>query len=552
MFPTLHQSVLPRAFALAASTPLLASLAQGQVNAPPVATRGMLMTVPCGFLAADASGQQDLRVSQPGSQPLPSLPWSPSTFVTGSADNPDYSPAAVVSGLEASGVVWLGAAAIPTLELSGISTGNDMFPYAGPDGVITPGTGSMGWWACSVTVGGTDAPSFGEPSNATWSSLAEPKKSVVTYYPGTNTGLSSSFVDALYVENLPHEWGIDGAAFSDVLGLDLGIGVVSFDPANSRSAPFVSDRSQLFFSLSPGSAAEWFASSQLAHAVTNVSFPLGPLDPAAIYRLNWTQGPSGWGWSNLEVAFSREDLFGAALSNATDLEIDGLSVYWNVAQSRRDVVVSTAPFENNSGEIQYHVDDELMVFSHLWSNINPVSAQVAEVTTTTGTEPLAKQLGLRRRGGGTGSDERDNVNGVCLKDPAWDSTAPSPSRGVGVVLDPSVTESTCLGISASRFPMDPVARTGDAFRIQVSGLVEAPFLVLEYGFNALGAHSGDSAFGWHFDPALVQVMADSELPGTFEIPAPPGSLGLSLLFRARQVDMSGQTLAVSPSAVLRF
>ena len=263
-----------RAFALAASAPLLASLAQGQVNAPPAATRGMLMTVPSGFLAVDASGQQDLRVSLPGSRAQSSLTWSPTTFVTGSEDNPDYSPAAVALGLQASGVIFVGGAT-STLELSGVSTGNAMFPYAGPDGVITAGTGSMGWWACSVTVGGTDAPSFGEPSNATWSSLTEPKKSVVTYYPGTNTGLSSSFVDALHVENLPHEWGIDGAAFSDVLGLDLGIGVVSFDPTNSRSAPFVSDRSQLFFSLSPGSAEEWFASSAPAHAVTNASGPAG-------------------------------------------------------------------------------------------------------------------------------------------------------------------------------------------------------------------------------------------------------------------------------------
>lgn len=551
MFQTLPQSTSLRALVLAASAPLLASLAQGQVNAPPAATRGMLMTVPSGFLAVDASGQQDLRVSLPGSRAQSSLTWSPTTFVTGSEDNPDYSPAAVALGLQASGVVWVGGA-ISTLELSGVSTGNAMFPYAGPDGVITAGTGSMGWWACSVTVGGTDAPSFGEPSNATWSSLTEPKKSVVTYYPGTNTGLSSSFVDALHVENLPHEWGIDGAAFSDVLGLDLGIGVVSFDPTNSRSAPFVSDRSQLFFSLSSGSAAEWFASSAPAHAVTNASGPTGFLDPAAIYCLTWTEGASGWGWSNLEVAFSREDLFGAALSGATDLEIDGLSVYWNVLQNRRDVIVSTAPFEHAGGEVQYHVDDELMVFSHLWSNTNPVSAQVAEVTTTTGTEPLSAKLGLRRRGGGSGSDERDNVNGVCGKDPFWDSTAPSPSRGVGVVLDPSVTESMGLGISASRFHMDPLAQTGDAFRIQVSGLVEAPFLVLEYGFSAPGYHSGDPSFGWQSDPSLVQVVIGSDSTGTFEIPAPPGSLGLPLLFRARQVDITGRTMAKSPSAVLQF
>lgn len=549
MFPTLPQSTSLRALVLAASAPLLASLAQGQVNSTPTSTRGMLMTVPSGFLAVDASGQQDLRVSLPGSRAQSSLTWSPTTFVTGSEDNPNYSPAAVASGLLASGVVWVGGAT-STLELSGVSTGNAMFPYAGPDGVITAGTVSMGWWACSVTVGGTDAPSFGEPSNATWSSLTEPKKSVVTYYPGTNTGLSSSFVDALHVENLPHEWGIEGAAFSDVLGLDLGIGIVSFDPTNSRSAPFVSDRSQLFFSLSPGNAAYWLASLPLAHAVTSASGPPGLLDPAAIYCLTWTQGSSGWGWSDLEVAFSREDLFGAALSGATDLEIDGLSVYWNVPQNRRDVIVSTAPFENASGEVQYHVDDELMVFSHLWSTINPVLAQVAEVTTTTGTEPLSAKLGLRRRGGGSGSDERDNVNGVCIKDPSWDLTAPSPSRGVGVVLDPSVTESLSLGISASRFLMDPVARTGDYFRIQVSELMEAPFLVLEYGFSAPGYHSGDPSFGWQSDPSLVQIGSDST--GTFEIPAPPGSLGLPLLFRARQVDITGRTMAKSPSAVLQF
>ena len=548
MFPTLPQSTSLRALVLAASAPLLASLAQGQVNSTPTSTRGMLMTVPSGFLAVDASGQQDLRVSLPGSRAQSSLTWSPTTFVTGSEDNPNYSPAAVASGLVASEVVWVGGAT-STLELSGVSTGNAMFPYAGPDGVITAGTGSMGWWACSVTVGGTDAPSFGEPSNATWSSLTEPKKSVVTYYPGTNTGLSSSFVDALHVENLPHEWGIEGAAFSDVLGLDLGIGIVSFDPTNSRSAPFVSDRSQLFFSLSPGSAANWFALSPPAHAVTSASGPQ-VLDPAAIYCLTWTQGPSGWGWSNLEVAFSREDLFGAALSGATDLEIDGLSVYWNGPQNRRDVIVSTAPFENGSGQVQYHVDDELMVFSHLWSTINP--AQVAEVTTTTGTEPLSAKLGLRRRGGGSGSDERDNVNGVCGKDPSWDLTAPSPSRGVGVVLDPSVTESMSLGISASRFLMDPVAQTGDYFRIQVSELMEAPFLVLEYGFSAPGYHSGDPSFGWQSDPSLVQVMTGSDSTGTFEIPAPPGSLGLPLLFRARQVDITGRTMAKSPSAVLQF
>ena len=462
-------------------------------------------------------------------------------------------PAAVASGLVASGVVWVGTGATPTPGFSGVSTGNAMFPYAGPDGVIAPGTGSMGWWACSVTVGGTDAPSFGEPSNATWSSLAEPKKSVVTYYPGTNTGLSSSFVDALHVENLPSEWGIDGAAFSDVLGLDLGIGVVSFDPTNSRSAPFVSDRSHLFFSLSSDSALEWFASQQQpAHAITNASGQPGFLDPAAIYRLTWTDGPTGWGWSDLRVAFSREDLFGAALSGATDLEIDGLSVYWNAAKNRQDVIFSTAPFENANSEVQYHVDDELMVFSHFWSAIGQVVAQVAEVTTATGPEPLSAKLGLRRRGGGSGSDERDNVNGVCLKDPSWDATAPTPSRGAGVVLDPSITESTGLGISASRFLMDPVAQTGDAFRVHVSGLEEAPFLVLEYGFSAPGAHSGDPSFGWQFDPALVQVVPGSDSPGTFEIPAPPGSMGLPLLFRARQVDITGRTVAVSPSAVLQF
>ena len=89
-------------------------------------------------------------MSLPGSRAQSSLSWSPSTFVTGSADNPDYSPAAVASGLVASGVVWVGTGATPTPGFSGVSTGNAMFPYAGPDGVIAPGTGSMGWWACSA------------------------------------------------------------------------------------------------------------------------------------------------------------------------------------------------------------------------------------------------------------------------------------------------------------------------------------------------------------------------------------------------------------------
>ena len=491
-------------------------------------------------------------MSLPGSRAQSSLSWSPSTFVTGSADNPDYSPAAIEAGLVSSGLVWMGSETTPKLALSGVSTGNSAFPYAGPDGVITPGTGSMGWWAFSVTVGGTDAPSFGEPSNATWSSLAEPKKSVVTYYPGTNTGLSSSFVDALHVENLPSEWGIDGAAFSDVLGLDLGIGVVSFDPTNSRSAPFVFSRESIYFSLSSDSASGWQVGGSIPHASASAAVSQSVLDPGAIYRMSWTQSGSTWAWSNLEVAFSRADLFDAALSGATDLQIDALSVYWNAAKNRRDVIFSTAPFENANGKVQYHVDDELMVYSHQWASSSQVSAQIADVTTATGPEPLSKKLGLRRRGGGSGSDERDNVNGACGNDPAWDSTAPTPSRSAGVVLDPSITESTGLGISASRFLMDPVDGTGDAFRVHVSGLEEAPFLVLEYGFSAPGAHSGDPSFGWQFDPALVQVVPGSDSPGTFEIPAPPGSMGLPLLFRARQVDITGRTVAVSPSAVLQF
>lgn len=490
-YPNLPARTSRAAFMASALAAAFVGRAEAQNNYPPTALRGMFKAAPKLFLADDGGAGNEVRVSLPGAPPSGATEWSQLGVATPGPLYPDYSIAAIQAGVQAA--VANSTIPVPPLQLGSISTGDDIMP----DAVNQTDRGVLAvpneqWWFCSVTLEDNFGGFYGDGAT-TWSNLNNPARSVVSYYLEGSEGITSALVDEVVVEHLPFEWGIGGPNGDDLVGLDLGGGVVSFDPLNERSAPFITDRAYVFFTFTRDwvmatdpfgiqlSTVDAFQDDVFQTMITSVQDP----DAATIYRLVWAPENGVWGWRDLGIALSREELFHDdydTVGEFLDLEIDALSMDWDPAANggngEAQVIFSTTRATvDQGGVVENPFDDELLVYVKDWLGPSAGDTRALPVYVTDldgqgnaiGEVALSAKMGLREAGAPP-QQERNGINGICTGDPEKGIY----SAGIGIPRDPVVEiVRPDLNLAVSRgMVLDAAMNPTDTLLFGVSGLAE--------------------------------------------------------------------------------
>ncbi len=484
------QGSLPVLFFLALPA---ASAAQQATTVPPSIRRGMLSAVPVGIIASPDGGTQDLLVIDPGTQEGAPQPWSAARFGHAGENYPDFSMAALFGPLAS------------VIELTGVSTGNDLMPETSPDGTLIM---NNQWFTLTVSVT-NDALGQGN-SHVDRIALGQgdsPGSELFTYYALGSVGIDPVLVNTNHSERSREELGLAAPQVPpmekpDVSALDFGIGMIAFDPIE-RSVDLFPTRDRFYFAV-----------AQACAPLLGPSFAVDPELPpgsntvaanaATIYACEWRLSAGSWSWSQPSVYRSPAVL---GLDPAFD-QIDALGV-----STPQDAVIFSTQLVPGRNQLQV---------------LQPTQSAPKALKAQNGMT-ITQHLGLT---------EDTDVDGTCGIDPV---VALCGGRTVSIPTTP--VGETPLGISVVRG--QPGFKGADSIHVQVTGLdlAHPDDILLLYVGLAPSLPPGLGQTGWSvFD---VDTIAPGQSQATWTYPA--ASLGCNTAIAVQLLSSAPDYLsAVDP------
>lgn len=496
---------LPLAFTLAADAALAVQATSTQWL--PGQRQGMNSVSPVGLLVGGGSSRESL-VRSSGVQTARPGQWSTTRFGAPDADSPDYSPTALLAGLNRSLVT--GASAATVLELAAFSTGSDVCGSISTNGNLSA---NNGWHGLSISL----AP---KPSTETFGlagsvvrSLDNPHGTLVAYYLEGSAGIDSNLIDSTAIEQTDVQLGFSATEDVDIQGADWAMGAIANDPDGSRTSIIAPTRDRLYFTISE----EW-STANSGHLVSGPGSTVYALTLGNIYLMKWEdQGGGTYGWSGPEVAFPWTELAGTA----TAVEIDGLSVYYKeqIPTPIERVIFSTAG---------HTLADQIMGYDRVNMQLANPDGLAVPLRNPYG-DLVSGELGLDLD---LMKDYPDDIDGMCAIDPESGlivgGLGTTLAQGGGHVISE-------FGLSVYRGIDLQGGTPADVLTLHANGLkgvgTEDGIIQYEFGyFDASQATQNHAGISWsHLAWGTVDRTDGTSsfaVPGDLE-------LDLTLCFRAR-------------------
>ncbi|MDF1801136.1 MAG: hypothetical protein P1V81_18360 [Planctomycetota bacterium] len=434
--------------------PLATAAPQGHWQAGEL--RGMYSAFPVAVLELEPGGVAPM-IRESGEVTAAPSPWSSARFSAPTLDNPDFSPAALLAGLNRGVPSGLETA---SLGFGSFSTGGDVTPTIAPNALGAQLMLDSNWYSLSCTIAersNAGSLPYGAPGT-TLRSLDSAPGAVISHYEIGSTGISPSLIGMTALEQTTEHMGFASATIPQLAGLDWAMGTIASDPQGGRSSLFAPVRDSVYFSLSK----DWLADPANANYRTYQEYNglLLVFDAATVYRMTWEDTGTSIEWSAPEVAYSAATLFGPNWSNNTDLELDALSVYRRGGASR--VVLSTTLASGSADQVLAYDEAAWAGSSTPYVGARPLIDSAGNL--------FSDNLGIHMQAGVA----VDEVNGLCGKDPEiglFDGAGGTATIHAPLVIGPP------LGLSVFRaMAQSPASTPIDLMHIEVTGL----------GFDSLG------------------------------------------------------------------
>jgi hypothetical protein len=481
------------------ATPAVAQMAY---QTSPTQLQGMMSHAPAGLVVKTGSNPDSsvVRLRNVGTASTPPAQWSSTTYGAPSGIHADYSMSALQQ-------TWPALGSLP-VEFADISTGGDISPVIDSGGRMQM---TDIWFGLSIML---DPNAVGEDN-----SLINQRRlagiphngTIFSYYAEGSDGISSAYVDKVFIEQTYTQLGFTAGTTETITGLDWGMGVISVDPLR-RGTVFFPSRNLFYFTVTP----------QWAQNAVNIIFPSinAPLNSRTVYRQTWTFDPiTGIGtWGPVGIAYSSSELGLVALD-----AIDMISVYAVNGNDR--LIFSTKPRQ----EVERN---QLLVYQRNPGSYPPSFGPLP--LRTEGDVLVTSKFGLLEQ---SEDVDPDNIVGGCGKDP--EQVAPDRVLGVPMlVAQGTVPPSNPLGMSVLRSDLPPLNDTTSPnhwIHLGVSGtdIGSSPFGVaaIEYRLNTT---TGPGA--WTLWSAAVvyptELTSYATFPAWYEKPGGPTVLMDEVDYRA--------------------
>jgi len=502
----------PRTLATALALPLAFTLAADAAVAVQATStqwmlsdrQGMNSVSPVGLLVGSGSSRESL-VRSSGVQTTRPGQWSTARFGATDENSPDYSPAALLAGLNRS--LATGASAATELELAAFSAGSDVCGSISTSGNLSA---NNGWYGLSISLAPKPATeSFGLAGSVV-RSLDNPHGTLVGYYLEGSAGIDSNLIDSTAIEQTDVQLGFSSTEDVDIQGADWAMGAIANDPDGSRTGIIAPTRDRLYFTVSE----EW-ATANSGHLVQGPGPSFYTLTLGNIYLMKWEdQGGGTFGWSLPEEAFPWSELVGTA----TPIEIDALSVYYKeqIPTPTERVIFSTAG---------HTLADQIMGYDRaVMQTANPAGHAVP-LRNPSGVL-VSDELGLEID---PIKDYPDDIDSMCAIDPEAGLLTGALGFALSQTGGSSIDE---FGLSVYRGIDIQGGTPVDTLTVQATGLIDrSGSLQFEFGyFDPSQASQTHTGISWsHLSWATLdgnQETVSIEVPGDL-------GLDLPLCFRAR-------------------
>ena len=377
------------------------------------------------------------------------------------------------------------------IELAAASTGNDLMPAVLPDGTLVM---NNQWYTLSVSVSNTSPGASGSHPARIVGGSNSPGAELYTLYFIDSVGLEEVLINTNHSERSRTQLGLQAPSLPplqrpDVVGLDIAMGVIAFDP-QMRSTELFPTRNRFYFTVTPDCVPALGPSFAIDPTLPPANNTV-PADPATIYETSWTYAGGAGSWSQPVIFRSPNDL-------GLDPEVDQIDAI-TVSPDGDSVVFSTQLVTGRN---------QLLVQQGLTMTPQPLKASNGMEAT--------QHLGLT---------EDDDVDGTCGIDPKGPGT---PSGSVGVAQ--LAFDTAPLGLSVARYSAGEDA--GERLLVQVTGLDGlSKSTVRLYRTESQMAESGSplsKASNWQV--LGQQVVAPGQSSVTWILPAP--ALGYEAAFVA--------------------